>query len=266
MITLDLSGKRALVTAGAGGIGRSIAVAMIDAGARVAVCDVDGVALDAFASDHPSSIAIAADVSDAADVDALFERIEQEWGGLDILVNNAGISGPTGPIESIAPDDWDRTLSVNVKGAFLCARRAAPWLKAQGNGAIINLSSTAGRIGMPLRAPYSTSKYAIRGLNDTLAIELGEHGVRVNAILAGLVDGDRGRRVIGEQADAHGMTYDAYLPRFLHNIALHAAVEADDVAALAVFLASDHARYISGQSIGVCGGFETYRAPMIVAA
>src|SRR5205814_8928606 len=168
-----------------------------------------------------------------------FDQVSEHLGGLDILVNNAGISGPTKPVDEIHPFEWSRTLDVNVTGAFLCARGAAQLFKAQRSGCIINLSSVAGRIGMPLRSPYSASKYAIRGLTDALAIELGEFGIRVNAILPGFVSGQRGARVIGEQAAAQGMTYEDYLPLFLHNISMHVAVSEQDVAAMATFLASD---------------------------
>lgn len=263
---IDLGGKRALVTAGAAGIGRAIARQLRESGATVAICDVSGAACAKISRELPGIIAVAADVSDEGAVDALFSSIEADIGGIDILVNNAGVSGPTSPFEKISLEDWARTIDVNLTGAFLCARRAAPGFKARGAGAIINMSSAAGRLGMPLRAPYSASKYALRGLSDALAIELGEHGVRVNAILPGFVDGARGQRVIAEQARERGMSYEDYLPYFLHNISLHVAVSETDVAAMVTFLASDHARYVSGQSIGVCGNFESYRAPLAVAS
>ena len=262
---IDLSGMRALVTAGAAGIGRAIAEQFMECGAAVAVCDVSQTAIDDFAAVHAGAVSVLADVASPDQVDILFDKVIERLGGLDILVNNAGVSGPTKPVDEIDPDEWARTLDVNLKGAFLCVRRAAPFFKAQRSGAIINVSSAAGRIGMPLRTPYSSSKYAIRGLSDTLAIELGEFGVRVNAILPGFVEGPRGERVISEQAAARGMCYEQYLPLFLHNVSMHVAVSMQDVAALATFLASDMARHISGQSIGVCGNFESYRAPATVA-
>ncbi len=258
---IDLSGKAAIVTAGAAGIGRTIADQFIECGARVAVCDISRPDLDEFLSHHPDAHASEADVSSPEDVDHFVDAVEKEFGGLDILVNNAGVSGPTKSVDEIEPDEWARTLDVNLKGAFLFARRAALIFKAQKQGTIINIVSTAGRVGMPLRTPYSASKFGLRGFSDTLAIELGEYGVRVNAILPGFVDGPRGKRVIAEQAEAQGMSYDEYLPLFLHNISLHVAVSAEDVAAMAAFLASDFAKNVSGQSIGVCGNFESYRSP-----
>lgn len=255
---LDLTGARVVVTAGCGGIGRAIADAYAGAGARVAVCDVDAGAI--AASPHP---AVLCDVSDEAQVAAFFGRVLADLGGVDVLVNNAGIAGPTLPVEQMSLADWNQTLAVNLTGQFLCARAVIPAMKAQGSGAIINLSSTAGRMGMPLRSAYSASKYGVCGLTDVLAMELGEHGIRVNAILPGMVAGPRLDRVVTEQAAARGMTQEDYLPLMLHNISMHSTVTAEDVAAMALFLGSPAARHVSGQSIGVCGNFESYRAPLV---
>jgi NAD(P)-dependent dehydrogenase (short-subunit alcohol dehydrogenase family) len=259
---LGLTGKRVLVTAGAGGIGRVIAQRFLAEGARVAVCDVDEAALADCAAQSPALLAVRGDVAVSADVEHCFTLLRQGFGGLDVLVNNAGISGPTKPVEEITDDEWNRTLAVNVTGQFYAVRAAVPLFRAQGGGVILNMSSVAGRIGMPMRSPYSTSKYAVRGFTDVLAVELGGLNVRVNAILPGLVNGPRGRRVMEEQARARGMTLDAYLPFVLHNISMHTMIEMDEIAGLAVFLASDQAKHITGQSVGVDGNFETYRAPL----
>ena len=261
-MSIELTGKTAIVTAGASGIGRVIVERYVAAGARVSTCDVDEAALANLRAALPEVVAVTADVGRSADVGRLFDAHLAAFGGLDVLVNNAGVSGPTKPVAEITDEEWDHTMAVNVSGQFYCARRAAPLFRAAGGGAIINMSSVAGRLGMPLRTPYSTSKYAVRGLTDVLAVELGEYGVRVNAILPGLVDGPRGRRVIGEQAAARGMSFEEYLPYFLHNISMHAPVQMVEIADLAVFLASDLAPHISGQSISVCGNFESYRAPI----
>jgi NAD(P)-dependent dehydrogenase (short-subunit alcohol dehydrogenase family) len=255
---IDLTGHRVVVTAGCGGIGRAIADGFADAGARVFVCDID--AALAAASPHR---ALLCDVSDEAQVSSFFGAVLAEFGGIDVLVNNAGIAGPTLPAEEMPLTAWNQTLAVNLTGQFLCARAAIPTMKAQKRGAIINLSSTAGKMGMPLRSAYSASKYGVRGLTDALAIELGEHGIRVNAILPGMVAGPRLDRVVAEQAAAHGMRQEHYLPMMLHNISMHTAVTAQDVASMAVFLASPAAKFVSGQSIGVCGNFESYRAPLV---
>lgn len=259
---IDLSGKRVLITAGAAGIGRVTAERLQAVGARVAVCDIDRSALDKAAS--AGLFSVKADVSNPDDVDIVFDRLEQEFGGLDVLVNNAGVSGPTKPVEDMTPAEWRQTIDVNVNGQFYCVRRAVPVFKRQSDGVIVNMSSTAGRLGMPLRSAYSTSKYAARGLTDVLAVELGEFNIRVNAILPGIVNGPRAKRVISEQAASKGMTYEDYLPRLLHNVSMHAQVEQEEIADLVLFLSSDYSRHITGQSISVCGNLETYRAPLVV--
>jgi NAD(P)-dependent dehydrogenase (short-subunit alcohol dehydrogenase family) len=260
---VSAEGKRVLITAGASGIGRATALAFQEAGASVHVCDLDEGALTAI-----RLLGIGgsrADVSSSGDVDALFAELEAKWGGLDVLVNNAGIAGPTKPVEDITDDEWNATTGVNINGAFFCVRRAVPMMKRQGGGAIINISSTAGRIGMPLRSPYSTTKYAVRGFADVLAIELGGDNIRVNAVLPGLIDGPRGKRVVDEQADAKGIDRQKYLAAMLHNISLHALISMEEVAAMVLYLASDWGRHISGQSFGVCGNFESYRSPLTIA-
>lgn len=257
---IDCTGKRVVVTAGGSGIGLAIAQAFAAASARVAICDVDRqrVAGSSF-------FARECDVSDEAQVEAFFSDVREELGGVDILVNNAGIAGPTKPFEKVTLAEWQRTLDVNVTGQFLCARAVIPEMKARRAGAIINLSSTAGRMGMPLRGPYSASKYAVRGLTDVLAIELGEYGIRVNALLPGMVAGPRLDRVVAEQAAAKGLAGEAYLKLMLHNVSMHTTVSAQDVAAMALFLGSDAAHTVSGQSIGVCANFESYRSPLLEA-
>ena len=146
-----IAGKRVLVTAGGAGIGRTIAAAFLAEGARVWICDIDPEALAETRSAHAELGASRTDVADPSQVDAMFEALEQAFGGLDFLINNAGIAGPTGPVETLDPVDWRHCLAVNLDGAFLCARRAVPLLKAAGGGALVNISSTAGLIGYPLR-------------------------------------------------------------------------------------------------------------------
>jgi NAD(P)-dependent dehydrogenase (short-subunit alcohol dehydrogenase family) len=186
---LGLRYKRVLVT---GGIGCVIAQRFVAEGARVAVCDIDDAALEECAAQTPGLLALRADVAVSADVGSLFARLQQSFGGLDVLVNNAGVSGPTKPVEEVTDEEWNRTLAVNVTGQFYAVRPAVPMFRSVGGGAIVNMSSVAGRMEMPMRAPYSTSKYAVRGFTDVLTVELGALNVRVDAILPGLVNGPRG--------------------------------------------------------------------------
>ena len=147
----SLAEKRVVVTAAATGIGHAIARGFLDAGARVHICDVDSEALAAFQA--PGLGGTVADVADEAAVDRLFDDALDRLGGLDVLVNNAGIAGPTGQVETLDPEDWRRTIAVNLDGQFYCLRRAVPLPKQAGGGSIVNLSSTAGLFGFPLRTP-----------------------------------------------------------------------------------------------------------------
>lgn len=260
---MDLTGKTAIITAGAGGIGWSIAQRFAQYGAQLCLCDISDEALAEARRLMPTALILKADVAKSADVAAVFHAFRQRHDTLDIVVNNAGISGPTKPVDQITDGEWLDTMNVNVTGMFYMARAAAPLFREAQSGCIINMSSVAGRLGMPMRAPYSVSKYAVRGLTEVLAVELGEFGVRVNSILPGFVDGPRGRRVMTEQAQSRGINPEAYLQMMLHNISMHSMVQMEEIADMAAFLASDLARHVSGQSISVCGNFESYRAPLI---
>ncbi len=248
-----LEGRRALVTAGASGIGLAIAQHLMNAGARCMVCDVDEAALDGFASTYGEGLAVRADVAEEGQVDVLFEQVRQQLDGLDILVNNAGISGPTTPLEDLSLADWRRTLAVNLDGHFLCTRRAIPMLRASGDGCIVNMSSIGGRLGYPRRAAYAAAKWGIVGFTKTMSMELGPHGIRVNAIQPGMVLGPRVERVMREKADAAGIAFEDLQARALQRISLRRGVTADDVAALVTFLAGEGGRNISGQALPVDG-------------
>lgn len=240
--------KRAFVTAGAGGIGLAMAEGFAAAGYRVWVTDVDGAALAAL----PSHIRGAqADVTDEPAMATMMGRIVADWGGLDVVCCNAGIKGPTAPVAEMPLDGWRDCLAVNLDGAFLTAKHAIPLL---GRGAaMLFTSSTAGIYGFPYRSPYAAAKWAVIGLMKTLAMELGPKGIRVNAILPGSVNGPRIERVFADEAAAKGMTPEAVRKGYEDGTALRSLVDAADIAAMAVFLASDGARLVSGQAITVDG-------------
>ena len=256
MTALDAKGKRVVVTAGAGGIGLAIVEALAAAGARVHICDVEAAAMDACAS-RVGITATRCDVADEAQVDALFRDAAAALGGLDALVNNAGIAGPTGAVEDIDPADWRRCIEIDLTGQFLCARRAVPMLKAAGGGAIVNMSSSAGRLGYAYRTPYAAAKWGVIGLTQSLAKELGPAGISVNAILPGIVEGPRMEGVIRSRAEQVGVAYEEMERRYLENVSLRRMVSPEDVALMALFLISRQGRNISGQSLGVCGNVET---------
>jgi len=197
--------QRVLITGGAAGIGLAMAEGFAEAGAQVWVADMDGAALGRCPADwHKTKL----DVTDEASVAAMFAQIANGWGGLDVLCANAGIAGPTALVEDIALADWHACLAVNLDGAFLAAKYAAPLMKAQKAGAMILTSSTAGQYGYPNRAAYAAAKWAVIGLMKTLAMELGPHGVRANAICPGSVEGPRMEGVLQREATAKGMTRD----------------------------------------------------------
>lgn len=250
-------GQRVIVTAGAGGIGRAIATTFAKNGARVFVCDVDAPSLDALGKAFPHIGRTVADVSDRSAVDRLFAEAMAHLGGLDVLVNNAGIAGPTAAVEDVDPDDWERTMSINITGMFYCTRRAVPELKRAGGGSIVNLSSAAGRLGFPLRTPYAASKFAVVGFTESLAMELGPSNIRVNAICPGIVEGARIDKVIEAKAKALGITFEEQRERQLSKVSLRRMVSAQDIANMALFLASDAGCNISGQKLAVCGNVET---------
>jgi NAD(P)-dependent dehydrogenase (short-subunit alcohol dehydrogenase family) len=230
---------------------------MLAHGARVHICDVSEEFLADFAKAWPDAGATRADVSSEADVARLFEDVRAGLGGLDVLVNNAGIAGPTGGVEEIAPADWRRTIDICLTGQFLCAHHAVPMLKAAGGGAIVNLSSAAGRFGYAFRTPYSAAKWGVIGFTQSLAKELGPANIRVNAVLPGIVEGPRMTGVIEARARQVGVSYEAMEKTYLDRVSLRRMVSAQDVAATVLFLASDAGRNLSGQSIGVDGNVES---------
>ena len=254
---LSLAGKRALVTGAAAGIGAAIAATYRDAGARVHVCDVDTRALDAFVARYPDISTSVTDVSDDDAVGRLFDDATRALGGLDILVNNAGIAGPTARVEDMPVAEWKRTLAIDLDSVFYCTRRVVPLLKAAGGGSIITLSSAAGRLGFPLRTPYTAAKFAIVGLTETWAMELGPSNIRVNCIQPGFVEGDRIDRVIAAKAEARGIGIEQQRKDFVSRVSLRTMVSAQDIANMALFLASDAGRHVSGQALAVCGNIET---------
>ena len=177
-------------------------------------------------------------------------------GGLDVLVNNAGIAGPAAPVEEMDVEGFARCVDVNLFGAFLCVRRAVPEIKAAGGGSIILMSSNAGTMGLPFRAPYVATKWGVIGLMKTLAMELGPHKIRVNAMCPGDVEGDRIRRVITMEAENRGMTYDEVVAERVEAVSLRTMVTADDVADMMLFLCSDAGAKVSGQAVLVDGNAE----------
>jgi len=251
---MDFTAKRILVTAGANGIGLAIATKFKELGASVFVTDIDP---DAVEKAQVNGLSAAfSDVSDEAQVRGLMDIVAAELGGLDVLVNNAGIAGPTGPLETLDAGAWKATFDVNIHGQFYCIKHALPLLR-QGTGAsIVNLSSAAGRLGMAGRSAYSASKWAVVGLTKTLAIELGPDRIRVNAISPGAVNGPRIDAVIAAKAQMLGLPEEQVSELYHNQSSLGRLIEAEDIANMAAFAASDLARNVNGQALAVDGNTE----------
>lgn len=250
---LDIKGLRVLVTAGANGIGLAIAQAFVREGARVAICDVDEAALAARAASDPAFARFTCDVSDRTSVAELFTNVTATLGGLDVLVNNAGIAGPTARVEEMHPEDWDRCLQICLTGQFNCARLAVPLLRHSRNASIVNLSSAAGRLGFALRSPYAAAKWGVIGFTKSLSIELGPDNIRVNAILPGLVAGDRQRRVLEAKAQQRGVSFNEMEDIAFSFTSIKEYVTPEQIADQIVFMCSPRGRTISGQAISICG-------------
>lgn len=241
---------RVLITAGANGIGLVMARAFAGTGARVWVTDVDSAAIAAL---PPGIRGTCCDAAQEPAMEALFAEIAAAWGGLDVLCANAGIKGPTAGIEEMPLEGWHQCLAVNLDGAMLAAKHAARLMKPAGRGVMIFTSSTSGLYGTRFRAPYVAAKWGVIGLMKTVAMELGPHGIRANAICPGSVNGPRIDRVIAAEAEAKGMTPEAVRQGYAAGTALKRLSDPEDVAGLALFLASDAARMISGQALAVDG-------------
>jgi len=246
MVGAALSGLRALVTGGGSGIGAAITACLRRDGAVVLVVDAD-----------PSTLPdVVADVSSTAGVDALFDVVRGRLGGLDLLVNNVGVAGPTAGVQDMDPDAFDQCVQINLGSAFRCTRLAVPLLR-ESKGSIVNISSTAGIFGYPLRSPYVAAKWGVIGLTKSWAMELGPDGVRVNAICPGSVGGPRMDGVIERESTALGVSPGSIRRAYEQQVSMQSFIDATDIGEMVVFLSSPAARFISGQVISVDGHTET---------
>jgi NAD(P)-dependent dehydrogenase (short-subunit alcohol dehydrogenase family) len=209
-----------------------------------------------MAREEPDITATLADVAQVGDVSGVFEDLNDRYGDLDVLINNVGISGPTAAMEDIEIEAWHETINVNLNSLFYVSRLAIPLLK-RSSGQIVNMASNAGLYGCPLRSPYVAAKWAMIGLTKTLAMELGAHGVRVNAICPGSVDGPRIDKVIENDAISRGVSEAEIRSAYLTQSSLGKFIEAEDIAQTILFLCSDGAKTISGQAIPIDGHTES---------
>jgi len=257
-----LKDKVAVITGGGRGIGRAIALAYAREGARLVLAarSVEGLeeTQRMVADEGGKALVAPTDISNVESVAALAQKASEHFGRVDILVNNSGIAGPTAPLWEITPDDWDVTFAVNVRGTFLCCRAFLPAMIAQSSGSIIIIGSMTGKRPLMGRTPYSASKLALVGLARTLAWETGPHGIRVNVISPGPVEGERIEMVIRKQAEVKGISINEARLAFLRDSPMNRLVPPQDVAAAAVFLASERASSITGEDLNVSAGITMY--------
>lgn len=247
---------RVIVTAGASGIGRATVGRFRATGARVAVCDVDAGLLSQLAAADPDILIKVVDVADEEAVQNFVREVKAAFGGVDALVNNAGVAGACAAFGAIDGDAWRRSFDVNVNGAFYMMKAVEPVMRAQGAGAIVNIS-TGSVFTLPAgRADYIASKWALEGLTRATARELGPAGIRVNAIRPGFVDSERMRGILAAKAAAEGISADELTATFLNYISMRAKVQPEEIGDMAVFLTSSAARHVTGQLVSVDGNIE----------
>ena len=222
-------------------------------GAQVCTCDLNPDAVTQTQTAQPSLKIDEVDVRDETALTQWLARSIDVLGGCDVLVNNVGVAGPVGPLEQVSLEHWRDCMAINIDAQFIACRAVIPVMKAQKSGVILNMSSTSGLYGTPNRAAYTASKWAVIGLTKTLAIELGPHGIRCNAILPGLVAGDRIRRVIEAKAQRRGIAFKDAEAEALSKTSMQTYVTQRQLADQILLLCSERGRTISGQAISICG-------------
>lgn len=251
---MRLKNKVVIVTGSASGIGKAIAERFTDEGARVGIADLDLSAAQKTAEKMaPSALAVQVDVGEMASVEAMVEKVKTTLGPVDILVNNAGVSYIT-PFHECSEELWDKTIRVNLKGAFNCCRTVIKDMLERSSGVIINMSSQSGKAGNSAYTAYCASKFAIIGLTQSLAVEYARSGIRVNALCPGVVFTPLWDNMVADYAKKRDIRPDEVKPYFESKIPMGRLCSEEDVADAAVFLASDEALYITGQSINLAGG------------
>ena len=259
MLGKSLKNKKIIISAGASGIGWAITKVCVAKGASIYLCDIDLKAINKVKkhSLYNKRIFVSeVDASDETEVIDFFHKIKKKFRNLDALINNVGVAGPTGTIEKLDSSEWENTLHVNVNSHFYFTKQAIPLLKKSNNSSIVNISSTAGIMGYPLRSPYAVSKWGVVGLTKTLAMELGKYKIRVNAVCPGTIKGDRMKRVIKAKAKLMKVSQKLIEKDFISMSSLKSWVTEEDIGNACAFLISNEASKISGQVIAVDGNTE----------
>ena len=252
----SLNNKKIIISAGASGIGWATARVCLSKGAYVYLCDIDNKSLNKIKK-HPLAnkklFYYECDASDEDDVSNFFSQVNRKTKKVDALINNVGVAGPTGTIEKLSSEDWEKTLKINVISHFYFTKLAIPMLKKNKGGSIINISSGAGIMGFPLRSPYAASKWAVIGLTKTLAMELGKFKIRVNAICPGTIKGDRMIRVIRDKAKFLKVSKKKIEKDFISMASMNCWINEEDIGKMCSYLISIDGEKISGQVIPIDG-------------
>ena len=259
---MKLENRKAIVTGAAKGMGAAITTTLAREGADVLLAARDIAALEEVAAQvrklGREAHVVACDVIEEAQVKAIVDKARDVFGGrIDILVNVAGVTGPIEtPVQDIDVEDFTYVITANERGTFLPIKHVAPTMIAQESGKIVNIGGTSGLRGYPMRTSYSASKWAVRGITRTVALELGKHNVNVNAVCPGIVETPRMMKLCEAKAEKRGWTVEQVYQEYIQDMALQRVTTPQDIANAVLFLASDDARAITGQELAVDGGWD----------
>lgn len=259
---MKLENRIAIITGAAKGMGAAITTTLAREGADIVLTARDTAALDPVAEEVRAmgrkAVVVACDVTNEDQVRGMVDKALEAFGGrIDVLVNVAGVTGPIEtPVQDIEVDDFDHVIISNERGTFLPIKHVVPTMISQKSGKIINISGTSGLRGYPMRTSYSASKWAVRGITRTVALELGQHNINVNAVCPGIVETPRMMKLCEEKARLRGWTVEQVYEEYVQDMVLKRVTLGQDVANTVLFLANDESRQITGQHIAVDGGWD----------
>jgi len=255
----SISGKTVIVTGGGYGIGKQIALTFGRLGANVVIAARTQKKLEAVGAElsamNTDPLALTVDISSESAVQGMVDRVVEKYESIDVLVNNSAIAGPTAMVPDVESDDWHEAININLNGTFYCCKHVSRVMRESKAGNIITISSVGGVTAYPLRSPYCVTRWGVIGLSHTLAAELGPHGIRVNTVVPGPIEGDRSDRVFRTRAKAENMSLDEIKRFYTKDIPIGRLPTEQEVANSVIFLASDLSSGVHGQVIQVDGGY-----------